>query len=55
MIGQDKVDYYEEVNSLIEDLILVSKNGNNQEIVSLMKRIVPEFKSMNSVFETLDV
>lgn len=55
MIGQDKVDYSEEVNSLIEDLILVSKNGNNQEIVSLMKRIVPEFKSMNSVFETLDV
>ena len=55
MIGQDKVDYFEEVNSLIEDLILVSKNGNNQEIVSLMKRIVPEFKSMNSVFETLDV
>lgn len=54
MIGQDKVDYYEEVNSLILELILVSQNGDNAEIVSLMKRIVPEFKSMNSVFETLD-
>ncbi len=54
MIGQDKVDYFEEINTLIEELIIVSRTSNNAEIVTLMKKIVPEFKSMNSEFETLD-
>ena len=36
-------------------LIAVSKTGNNDKIVTLMKEMVPEFKSMNSVFQTLDI
>jgi hypothetical protein len=38
-----------------EELIEASKTANNDRIVTLMKKIVPEFKSLNSVFETLDI
>ncbi|MFN3754455.1 polysaccharide biosynthesis protein [Flavobacterium sp.] len=54
MIGQDYVDDFEQVNLLISTLIQTAKKSSNEEIVGLMKKIVPEFKSMNSVFETLD-
>ncbi len=51
MIAQELHDNYIEVNTAIADLYgCVS----NDEIVSKMKNIVPEFKSMNSIFETLD-
>ena len=54
MIGQDHFDNFEEVSVLISQLITTAKMSTNEEIVGLMKKIVPEFKSMNSVFETLD-
>jgi FlaA1/EpsC-like NDP-sugar epimerase len=54
MIGQDHFDNYKEVNELVNELASVAKVADNHEIVVLMKKIVPEFKSMNSVFETLD-
>ena len=54
MIGQDKYDDFEMVNHLVCDLIQTAKKSSNEEIVGMMKKIVPEFKSMNSVFETLD-
>jgi FlaA1/EpsC-like NDP-sugar epimerase len=54
MIGQEQFDDFEEVNVLISQLITTAKKSTNAEIVGLMKKIVPEFKSMNSVFETLD-
>lgn len=54
LIGQDNFDDFEEVNLLITVLIKTAKKSSSQEIVGLMKKIVPEFKSMNSVFETLD-
>jgi FlaA1/EpsC-like NDP-sugar epimerase len=54
MIGQDHFDNYQEVNDLVTELASVAKVADNHEIVVLMKKIVPEFKSMNSVFETLD-
>ncbi|MEK8180248.1 nucleoside-diphosphate sugar epimerase/dehydratase [Flavobacterium buctense] len=54
MIGQDQFDDFEEVNVLISQLIATAKMSTSAEIVGLMKKIVPEFKSMNSVFETLD-
>jgi len=51
MIAQELHDNYIEVNIAIADLYgCVS----NDDIVSKMKNIVPEFKSMNSIFETLD-
>lgn len=53
LIGQDIFDKFEEVDILVNELIATSKKASNDEIVGLMK-IVPEFKSMNSIFETLD-
>jgi hypothetical protein len=38
----------------INELLHTAKYSSNEEIVSMMKKIIPEFKSMNSVFETLD-
>ncbi|MBP8157619.1 MAG: polysaccharide biosynthesis protein [Flavobacterium sp.] len=54
MIGQDHFDNYAEVNELVLELSETAQKTNNHEIVVLMKKIVPEFKSMNSIFETLD-
>lgn len=54
MIGQDKCDDFETVNVIVSDLIKIAMKSSNDEIVGMMKKIVPEFKSMNSVFETLD-
>lgn len=54
MIGQDHFDDFEAVSVMIADLIKTAKTESNQEIVSLMKKIVPEFKSMNSIFAMLD-
>ena len=51
MIAQELQDNYIEVNVAISDLY---NCVSNDEIVSKMKNIVPEFKSMNSIFETLD-
>lgn len=49
-IGED----HESVTLMILDLLLCFKDIGNEEIVMKMKKIVPEFKSMNSVFQTLD-
>ena len=54
MIGQDKFDNYQEISELVLRLSEIARSADNNEIVVLMKKIVPEFKSMNSVFETLD-
>jgi len=54
MIAQEiQEDYSEIQNSTIKLLDNIEKSSN-EEIVMAMKKIVPEFKSMNSVFETLD-
>lgn len=54
MIG--KVREYEprEIMPKIEQLIALFNGQNNFELVSLMKEIVPEYVSNNSVFEKLD-
>lgn len=54
MIAEEVFDDYDSVSSAIHDLIDTSELTSNVEIVTKMKLIVPEFKSMNSVFETLD-
>lgn len=55
MIAEEIFSDYEMVSLAIDDLIDVSEITSNTEIVGKMKSIVPEFKSMNSVFETLDL
>lgn len=45
---------YEEVDKTINKLITISKNYDNMATVKMMKQIVPEYKSNNSVYEKLD-
>ncbi|GEP50388.1 polysaccharide biosynthesis protein CapD [Flavobacterium noncentrifugens] len=54
MIAQDISDNYEMINAAIAELLSDFHAISNEEMVSKMKKIVPEFKSMNSVFQTLD-
>ena len=55
MIAHDTCDDYEAVNQAVSDLIETSKKYSNQDIVAKMKMIVPEFISMNSEFQALDI
>ncbi len=55
MIAEDVADDYESLKESITDLIESACSDELEEIVSRMKRIVPEFKSMNSVFQNLDI
>lgn len=54
MIAIEIHEDYERLHIEIQELIAIANLFDNDEIVLKMKKIVPEFKSMNSVFETLD-
>ncbi len=54
MIGKVQSYSFEEISKEIEDLIALFNKQNNMDIVGKMKKIVPEFKSKNSVYEKLD-
>ncbi len=54
MIGQVREYDYLETKSKIEDLIESYSLQDNMLIVGKMKKLVPEFKSKNSIFESLD-
>ncbi len=54
LIAQELIDDYLEIESQILDLENITKLQTNFEIVAKMKNIVPEFISMNSVYENLD-
>jgi FlaA1/EpsC-like NDP-sugar epimerase len=54
MIAQEIQDEYENLHTEVDELIGIADFYDNDDIVSKMKKIVPEFKSMNSAFEVLD-
>jgi FlaA1/EpsC-like NDP-sugar epimerase len=54
LIGKVREYQFTEVNTFINELILLFNTQNNALIVSKMKDIVPEFVSNNSVFQSLD-
>ena len=54
MIEQVVEEEYELMHVEIEELIGMSHFFDNDDIVTKMKKIIPEFKSMNSSFEALD-
>lgn len=54
MIAQEIQDEFETLHADINELIDTANHFKNEAIVSKMKKIVPEFKSMNSTFQTLD-
>lgn len=55
MIAQDKVDDFEDVKEVINELITLAKKHSDIEVVAQMKKIVPEYKSLNSAFQSLDI
>lgn len=55
MIAQELCDEFEVVGTEIDELIRKTQSFDKKEIVAQMKKIVPEFRSMNSEFEALDV
>ena len=54
LIAEDTCDDYATISNAIGDLFENAEHITNDEIVFKMKKIVPEFKSMNSVFANLD-
>lgn len=54
MIAEEIIEEYKNLHFDIEELLLSARQYNNEIAVTLMKKIVPEFKSMNSAFERLD-
>ena len=55
LIAQEIFEEFDELKILIDDLYSCSIKLSNDAIVTQMKKIVPEFNSMNSVFEKLDI
>ncbi|MEO8515774.1 MAG: nucleoside-diphosphate sugar epimerase/dehydratase [Flavobacterium sp.] len=54
MIAQEEVDNHEIVKKAVQEILIVSNQYDNHLIVAKMKKLIPEFKSMNSTFEILD-
>nr|WP_314865823.1 nucleoside-diphosphate sugar epimerase/dehydratase [uncultured Flavobacterium sp.] len=54
MIAQEMEEEFEDLHQDIIELITGSDVFDNDAIVAQMKKIVPEFKSMNSTFAVLD-
>lgn len=55
LIAQDSWDDFDDVKESIAELITITKKYSSLEVVAQMKKIVPEFKSMNSEYQTLDI
>ena len=54
MIAQEEAEDFNQIIKDINSLIALSLTQEDVEIVQYMKKIVPEFKSLNSSFEILD-
>ena len=54
MIAKVKVNNFEVVSQKVTNLIDIACQYQDKEVVKLMKKLVPEFKSNNSIFEELD-
>lgn len=54
MIGKVREYVFDDVEKQIHELISSAKLDNDRQVVIHMKKMVPEFKSKNSIFEELD-
>jgi FlaA1/EpsC-like NDP-sugar epimerase len=54
VIAEEIIENHTEIQAEISLLIQLSSTGTNNELVMQMKKVVPEYISMNSVFESLD-
>jgi hypothetical protein len=55
MIARVREYDFMHINNKIEKLVSAARQHYNMETVSMMKELVPEFISNNSVYEQLDV
>jgi FlaA1/EpsC-like NDP-sugar epimerase len=55
MIAIEVCDEFNIINQHVEELIQIATVGNLNQLVSKMKLIVPEYKSLNSVYQILDI
>lgn len=55
MIGDVRAYAFEQVQVQLVEIIAAAKANNDRLVVLNMKKLVPEFKSKNSVFEALDL
>ena len=54
MVSKDPTMTYTEIDMHLNNLTISIAEKNKHEVVKLMKNIVPEFKSNNSIFQSLD-
>lgn len=54
MISKDPAMSYDEISSLVDEIVEIADQSDKVEVVRVLKQIVPEFKSNNSVYEMLD-
>ena len=54
MVSMDPYKEYNEIKDLIEQLEAAALSHDNNQIVRILKNMVPEFISNNSIFEKLD-
>jgi FlaA1/EpsC-like NDP-sugar epimerase len=54
MIAKERIQDFKDVRIKIKKLIKAATRSEDTEVVKMLKEIVPEFKSENSFFETLD-
>ena len=54
MIAEELEEEFDDLNAEITDLIHKANFLESDDIVMQMKKIVPEFRSMNSTFQLLD-
>jgi FlaA1/EpsC-like NDP-sugar epimerase len=54
VIAEEIIENHNEIQREISLLVQLSSTGTNNELVMQMKKVVPEYISMNSVFESLD-
>lgn len=54
MIADSLIEEYQILNKEIKFLLEINQELNNIKTVKIMKKIIPEFKSLNSEYEKLD-
>ena len=54
MIADVQEYCYDQVLPIYEEIINTAFNNDNYNVVRLMKQLVPEYKSQNSIYESID-
>ncbi len=54
-IAVEVCDEFKVINQQIEELIQAARKGKQDELVLMMKKLVPEYKSLNSIYQKFDI